>query len=373
MRNLCIALLLFAASLKAASKYPVDITFLTADLKYSKEHGVKICELQHGILSIFRGDMLLHGGQGLIIPQFEQIFDEFPMRKWAVNPDIAFRALASQLYYSPQWTLHSTPLQIFTDPAFSQAAAIPPQCPESIDSYQGMLFIRGDIPVNYADFYEKCPGIIVTGAPTYPYWIDKYKMSRLFNRDPIVAKVKPEWGLYPKEYSETLAQTIMNDIPADRFVIKPRGAFEGNGVIIVSKEDLDSTLRYILQKSDALKKDKDKSYSHWYKDRFDTFLVEKYYASDEIIVESFEGKTYQPTMRAAFMLIYNNNRIDFRFLAGYWLIPFKSVDEEGSLNELTKAYCKLPYFTKATDEVVKEVEKQLEVSMSRLYQYMLEE
>ncbi|MBS0654302.1 MAG: hypothetical protein JSR46_00865 [Verrucomicrobia bacterium] len=372
MRKLYIALLLFAASLDAASKYPVDVSYFIADLKYSKEHGVKICELQHGILSIFRGDMYLHGDQGLVIPQVEQIFAEFPMRKWAVNSHLAFRPLATLFKNSPLWTLLPTPWQIFEDPAFMQAAATPPQHPDSIDSYQGMVFARADVFESYSDFCKKYPGIIVAGAPSFPYWIDKYKMSLLFTRDPVVAKVKPEWGLYPSQYSETLAQTIMSDIPADRFVIKPRGAFEGNGVIIVAKEELDSTLQYILQKSDALKNDKDKSYNHWYSDRFDSFLVEKYYGSDEISVDTFEGKTYQPTMRASFMLIYNNNQVEFRFLAGYWLIPFKSVDEEGSLNECTKAYCKVPYFTKATDEVVEDVKNQLEVSMSRLYQHMLE-
>src|SRR6185295_473621 len=159
----------------------------------------------------------------------------------------------------------------------------------------------------------------------------KYKMSLLFRTDPVLAKIKPEWQLYKKEYSPDLAAKIIQDLGGDAFVIKPRGAFLGNGVIIVSREDLDSTLHYILTEQEALKQNKDKSYNHWSRDPFNTFIVEKYYPSDPIM---HEGKFYEPSMRVAFICIYNNQKIDFRFLGGYWMMPTKSLDQQGSLNEL---------------------------------------
>jgi hypothetical protein len=156
------------------------------------------------------------------------------------------------------------------------------------------------------------------------------------------------------------------------FVIKPRGAFLGNGVIIVAKEDLNETLNYILNKSDALAKDTDGSYSYWQKDRFDSFLVEKYYPSDPVQVEAQDGKLFEPTMRVAFILIYDNKIIDFRFLGGYWLLPNKAIDEPASLNEQKKAYCKVPFFTKVSDTVLEEVRQQLAATLPLLYQKMLE-
>src|SRR5438105_280604 len=83
-----------------------------------------------------------------------------------------------------------------------------------------------------------------TDAASRPYWIDKYKMTSLFNNHPLLATIKPEWGLYPKTYTPTLADQIIQDIPSDFFVIKPRGSFVGRGVIIVAKKNLDSTLKY---------------------------------------------------------------------------------------------------------------------------------
>ncbi|MBS0655536.1 MAG: hypothetical protein JSR46_07160 [Verrucomicrobia bacterium] len=372
MRKLCVLLLLCTAVLRADSNYPADVSFFIADLKYSQEHGVKICEIQQGVLSIFFGDVLLNGKNGLISSQVEQVFAEFPIKKWSINSDITFNSLLAELMESPRWNFHRSSSELFSDPAFLKAAATPPKDPNSIASYKGMVLARSSTIGDYKEFRKKYPGIMVAGAPSFSCWIDKYKMSLLFARDPIVAAVKPEWGLYPKIYSETLAQTIMNDIPSERYVIKPRGAFLGAGVIIVPKEELDSTLQYILQPSTALLANRDKSYSYWNHERFDSFLVEKYYPSDEISVDAFGGKTYEPTMRAAFMLIYDNKKIDFRFLWGYWLLPEKSLEEGGTLNEVAKAYCKLPFFTPASDEVLRQVTKQLGATMPALYKYMLE-
>ena len=84
-----------------------------------------------------------------------------------------------------------------------------------------------------------------------------------------------------------VAQEIAADIVSDYYVIKPRGGFRGSGVIIVAKEDLDETLQYILSDSTRLKKDRRKSHRYWIQDKFDSFIVEKYYPSDLVQVEAF--------------------------------------------------------------------------------------
>ena len=43
-------------SSKHAEKYPVDVCYMVADLKYNARQGVKICEIQQSALSMFNGD-----------------------------------------------------------------------------------------------------------------------------------------------------------------------------------------------------------------------------------------------------------------------------------------------------------------------------
>ncbi len=357
--------------LSAESKYPVDISYMVADLKYSQEHGVKICEMQHGILSTFFADVFMNGDNGLICPQISRLFAEFDMPKWTVALDINFPHLLTELKQSHHWKDKKLFTLILKDSEFQKTAQHVPLDPYSVVSYTGMVYVKPKSIQNHEIFSKKYPGIIVIDAATHPYWVDKYKMSCLFN-NPLLSKIKPEWGVYPKTYSKQLADQIIQDIKGDAFVIKPRGAFLGNGVIIVSKEDLDTTLHYILDKPQSLKMDPDNSYNYWNRDRSDTFIVEKYYPSDILQVDTFAGKSFEPTMRIAFMMIYNNKTIDIRFLGGYWMLPHKSLDEPGSLNDLKKAYCKLPYFTKATDADLNEVRQQIEPALRLLYQAMLE-
>ncbi len=361
----CFLLLVFAASaLFAESKYPVDVSYMVADIKYSKEHGVKICEVQHGIMSTFYGDVFLHPNRGVISDRVASVFAEFPMTKWMAASNVAFATLRSAFERSGNWKSRASFTAIKSNSEFIEAARNRPENPNLISSYSGMLFM------NPSDEFsqEAYPGIILLDAATHPYWSDKYKMSELFRTDSTLCKIKPEWNLYPKAYSPDLARTIIQELGGDAFVIKPRGAFLGNGVIITSKDELDSVLSEILQNSESLKFHKDKSYNHWSRDTFDSFIVERYYPSDPIM---HDDKLYEPSMRLAFVCIYDNKTIDFHFLGGYWMLPTKALDEAGSLNECKKAYCKVPYFVDASSDDLSEIEKQLAEAIPLLYEAML--
>lgn len=373
MKKIIFYLIFLSTALQADSKYPADISYMVADLKYSQEHGVKICEVQHGILSTFLGDVFLNGGDGLLCPQIAEVFAEFPAKKWMVPTEISFAPLLASFQQSSKWKKVSLLELLIHDPAFTKIAKKAPKDPYSLSSYRGMVYTRPASLKKIGKFKKNYPGVLVIDAATHPYWIDKYLMTLLFTKDPELAQIKPEWGMYAKTYTNTLAEQIAQEIPAEAYVIKPRGAFLGDGVIIVSQADLEKTLKYILTPSSDLSSDKDHSFSYWAKDPFDSFLVEKYYPSDAIPIDALGGKMYEPTMRVAFVMMYNNKKIDCRFLGGYWLLPHMSLDEQGSLNQIKKAHCKPPFFVKVPDDVLTAVQGAFERGLPLLYQQMLEQ
>ena len=55
----------------------VDVSFLVADLKYNKNDGVKICEIQHGMSSTFYGDRFSHGEPGIVSTKFINYISQY--------------------------------------------------------------------------------------------------------------------------------------------------------------------------------------------------------------------------------------------------------------------------------------------------------
>lgn len=361
----------FVPLLEASSNYPVEISFLVADLKYSEESGIKICEIQHGILSTFLGDAFLRGAPGNISSHFHRVLSEFSLKKWTIPRQIAGQNIVSLISKSSEWELAPFLISILKDAEFLKVAKIQPADPFDLSSYQGILFVRAQEIEKDEAFKDLYPGIVVIDAASTPYWMDKYKMTQLFERNAKLAAIKPEWKLYYKKELETLAQNVKDDIPSEYYVIKPRGAFLGNGVIIVAQKELDSTFRSIFAGEGPLLNGSDHSYNYWKRDPFDSFIVEKFYPSDFVKVPELENRVYDPTIRAAFILIYNKQKIEFRMLGSYALLPCKSIDEEGSLNDCHKAYCKSPFFTELSDTVRESIEMQLTERMPLLYQEML--
>ena len=221
--------------------YPADISYMVADLKYSQEQESKFAKCSMGFFSTFFGNVFLHGDEGTICPQIAQVFAEFALTKWGVGLQDVFPELRTSLEKSA-WKAIPNLEALLQDPEFAQQASLPPDDPYNLASYRGMIYLKPprymNIPTDIEEFHKKYPGILVIDRPTYAFWKDKYKMSLLFTRNPQLARIKPEWGLYPKEYSCTLAAQIMEEIPSDTYVIKPRGAALGNGIIIVSKDDV---------------------------------------------------------------------------------------------------------------------------------------
>jgi hypothetical protein len=218
--------------------------------------------------------------------------------------------------------------------------------------------------------------ILVMNAASAPFVNNKYTTAVLFAGDEELQNFRPRSLLCKKSYSPDLAASIQRKIPAKRYVIKPLDAFKGCGVIMVEADQLDVILRTILTRSQAMPKDftvhyngysyTDRTYSYWRDYRLPHFIVEEFCESKILI---HEGKSYDPTMRVVFVLRYFNQAVQLDYLAAYWKLPLKSLDEVGSLTEKYKSVGIIPLDTSPEEREV--VYGQLDKLLLPLYHKMI--
>jgi len=360
----------------AEPKYPVDISYLVSDFKYSQEHGLKICEVQHGALSAVDGDLYISGEDGRISPMIADFLALFPMRKWAAG--WIYEPLKKSLA-AKKWHIERSFKTFLKNPIFLKYAALHPVDPFSITSYAGMVYADFDVVRKFNSYCKTYPGILFMDAAILPYWKDKYKMNALFDLNDELKQYKADWRLYPKKYDAFLAERIQEEMPAEFYVIKPRGEILANGVIVVANSDLDSVLQMILKPLASLEKHPDKKYSYWWKNKDKTFLIEKYYKSDYLCFPlplsektSYQAEYhYDATMRLAFILHYDGGKMTYHCLGGFWKLPSKALEEEGTLNETRISCCKPPFYTAVDPALLKEVDAHMERAMLLLYEIML--
>lgn len=353
----------------AGSKYPADISYLVADLKYNDTQGVKICEIQQGIISTVKGDQFSYGEDGNIDPHFYQTLSQFPAPFWATKLNIS-RDKIQKMGIKQEWNVIFNLSELISDPKFCLDAKKALKDPYDISSYHGFVYLKQSEFKDLDAFRLEFPGMLVLDAATRNYWVDKYKMSLLFNTNPALIKFKPRWNAYPKKYSEDLSSKIINDLNTDRFVIKPKNQFKGAGVIIVDAKDLNRTLKSILSKPSTLTHNSEDCYSYWRYDQSDSFIVEEFVLSDPVYVEHLNG-FYEPTIRVAFFLIYNHKKIHVEYCGGYLRLPTKSIDENGTLSEKYKDATVVPYFDKIDPETYEKVKAELSIALPLLYEQML--
>jgi hypothetical protein len=362
----------------AEPKYPVDVSYLVSDLKYSTEHGIKICEVQHGSLSAVDGDLFIAGGDGNISPQIADFFALLPLKKWAAG--LLYPPLKRSLA-ATGWQIVTSWQALLKDPTFLEHASSSPVDPFYVSSYAGIVYADFEIVRNIDYYRTRYPGILFMNAATFPYWRDKYKMNALFDRNDELKQYKAEWRLYPKNYDQFLSERIQKELPAQMYVIKPRSEVLAVGVIVVARENLDDVLRAILEPSANLGKHPDKKYAYWMKNTDDSFIIEKYYESDYIsftppVIKTTSCPTafqYDATMRLAFILQCDGGTITYHNLGGFWKLPCKALGQDGTLNEERISYCKPPFYAAVEPELLNEVAVQMEKAMTLLYRVMLNE
>jgi hypothetical protein len=361
----------FFHSVHATEKYPIDVSFMVADLKYNTKQGVKICEIQHACLSLFNGDTFCSLEEKSIHKELLRTLSLYNESGWIVANSIADKNLVSTVASSSCWRSPENIIALLSDPDFMNQAKQSVRDMYDLSSYKGFLYINGSQLCVISDFEKRFPGIIVLDKSSFPFWIDKYQMTKLFGEDKVLSTFKPKWGNYKKIYNKKLATKIADDLQCDTFVIKPRGEFMGKGVIITQRQDLDEVLFYIITKNGKLAESKDAAYMTWKKDTFDSFIVEEFVASDPITISHLENKMYQPTMRVAFLLVYNKHCHHVDFLGGYWKTPSLSLDEEGDFMHKNKDICEPPYYSPVDAKIMQLVQQELRIALPLLHARML--
>lgn len=373
--------LLCTFTLSAKSKLPVDISIFVADLKYSEAEGVKICEIQQGILSVFRGQQvalphsgnrILPGADSTIISNILHCLEKFP-GPYFIETSKDSQWGRTAIEHHPEWHHFTNLLALERDPEFVERAKLIPQDPYKLSDYSGILLCNQKEIMNTQAFHNLYPGFVLIDEGSRSFWADKYKVSCLFSKTETLSQFKPKWKAYPKEYHKKLANQIIKEIGGDRFVIKPTGAFLGDGVIIVEAQHLNETLKYIFSQSSKLRKDKDNSYNHWYHDTNNNFIVEKFAASDPVAIPHLGGKLYEPTIRVAFVLSYTNHEIHLDFCGAFYRLPELAITEQGTLNEKYKDCSDKSFFAEIDPDVREKIENELRVALPLFYEQLLEE
>jgi hypothetical protein len=358
-------------SSQPAKKYPVDVSYMVADLKYSAQHGVKICEVQQASLSMFKGDTYRSSEEQSIHTELLKVLSAYNKNGWVVSEGMADKKLVSTLAESPFWHNPKDMIALFSDSKFKQHSKHIPANVHDLSTYEAFLYMSWSQLSAIDDFETRLPGVAVIDKSSFPFWIDKHRMTQLFAEDPLLARFKPKWGNYKKTGTKDLTATIASDLACDTFVIKPHGNFMGKGVIIVNRQDLAKVVRYIATKKGALAKSKDPAYQAWQNDASDSFIVEEFVTSDPIKMPHLQNKTYQPTMRVAFLLVYNKHRHHVHFLGEYWKTPELSLDEPGDFMHKNKDICEPPFYLAVDAATRRIVQNELRIALPLLHRKML--
>ncbi|MCF7806191.1 MAG: hypothetical protein K9M13_00815 [Simkaniaceae bacterium] len=340
--------------------YPMaDISFIVVDLKYNREQGVKICEIQPGSYSRFSGSELLEG-EGAIPDRYCHFLKRYYSKGYFTHP--LYKNMHNAFVAHGWSSIH------LEGGIAAKIREKPIGDPDRLSDYQTCFFSLSPQPILQKE-HKRFPQMLFLDRAILPYSQNKYAMNCLLDQINEAKKLRPIWKVYLKGASEALATQIAADIPGDIVVIKPIRSMMGRGVIILEKKDLLSTLKYIFcSPKQVLLDDMERSYSQYAIDRSNAFIVEEFIPSDPLLLGP-ELLPYDCTMRLMLILSYDQKVASITYLGSYWYSPHKPLDQSYTLIQSHKA--KGTHFSKVAPEIFDEVKRQLYPALSKTYLYML--
>jgi len=321
---------IFSTETVFGRRLPDDISFGVADMKYDGEH-VKICEFGDGAFSAFVGYDLLYG-TGAMWKKFWTYLNQFHAPIWLIDPAVEPERLAiksAETLKSLKGNVVSDLSQLKKNITHGKKGDLKKRWHAA--RYKGIIFSMWRYKMDTVSpraILKAFPSSLCVGKCTRAQMSNKRRSNKLFT-DSWMRQFRPSCKVCSKKYTPTLAQSIVDELKADMFIIKPENSTLSQGVIAVMRDDLDATLRLILQAPEQLKhQDVEPAYKYWAHDKNDVFLVEAYAPSKIIYAQ---GKSFDATLRIAFCMHYIDGKPSVTILDGFWKFPTKSLDDEGSL------------------------------------------
>ncbi len=385
------------AVIDAANKnFNADISFLFIDFKY--DNHIKICEFGRAKTSGL-GDtaikILVNNTPTRMYAPFWPLFWEYllqlDMPIWfvGIQPRDHKKATLSE-HKNNAWDefikigghYHSSFEALEQDPLFNKQTDKKPFNATNLHNYKGIIICnpQPSEPIDIDSFKKNHPHYLFLDEVGSKYGRYKHMGASLFE-DSSLQMYKPRWNVFPKKYTSTLADQVIESVQSDIFVIKPIGALFGKGVIMIDKQDLDVTLKYICRHDESLQITQDtyetssQTYSYWKDNEDDIFLVEAYCPSTPIMRHN---KFYDPTFRIYFALRHDAGKIFVDIFGGYLKVPVKGLLDEGTLTEKHKT---VPYFKSKVglsaisipNDLFKKMSTELKIALPKIYHKMLEQ
>lgn len=351
---------------------PVGFTFMIADLKHNEEEGIKICELQSGTFSAFRGYDWLAGEPGLVPKRVIQMLSQFNHKLFVDPYTIEESAIRQEMKNE-----HIPMIRKYTDliksKSFLELAELPVENPYDLSSYHVLLIAKKSyFKKQLESFREKFPNVLILDVDCFPWWRNKHKMTTLFQDSPELEALKPKWKLVEKTMSQAELAKSSQWFEADYVVIKPLSSLLGKGVIVLKRSELPKILTLICKEKSKLKDHQDKTYHYWATHQSNELIIEEFHYSDPVYVEHLDNKPYDGTLRIAFMLWLHKGEIHMDFVEAHWKLPYKSLIEEGTFMQLHKSYDHVPHFACIDQERLENIQDTLRKTMPMIYLKMLE-
>lgn len=318
------------SSKKLSHKQPC-IGFFSADLKFDGK-SLKFCEIGNGLYGVpLPSFSIINGTKELLYTPYWDLFwlvlHQFNLPIWYIGKQTT-NGVKTLAKIHGQSFANINEFKSF----YAQHYPPPPQNFKAtkINDYAGILAYAGNRNfLRYKMLKNSFPNIIFVNDFDHLFLRNKDKIHEFFNCDELT-DLRPRWKVYPHNYTPDLAQKIKTEIPATHYVIKPSIGRKAQGVFMVEKEQLDQALKTILQKN-SRQSNSEYKINDWGKTTHQTtFIVEEYIPSKTIF---FEGKPYDPTLRAAFVVYYEQEKITATLFSCFWKKPPCSLDDNGSLTD----------------------------------------
>ncbi len=365
----------FDYTVKVATEavYSPQVSFCIVDLKYRKNN-LKVCELGEGAYSGFHGHERLFG-PGKIWSNFWDFLASFRTPFYFVDPSNIFVRLRAQQQHNDQWssatfaqhggrvvrsfqhlddTINKQKKQ-YKAQALGQSL-LPDKTTLVMFHLPGMLFNQSNKDKITQLRY---PDTVFVDAMTHPFVLNKLLTHKLFMQDQNLVSFRPQCLILPTGYTSDMVKKIQKTIKSDHYVVKPIADTHGNGIMMISKQELGQTLQKMFCRGYSY--DRDPLIAYWQKSRAGSFLVESHESSDPIEVGD---KHYDATMRVAFGIYYSEGTVGISFLGAYWKLPSLALEDTGPLTKKLKS--RIAHGTKCSAKVAPAVYNEVKAILSAM-------